>query len=510
MDEVAACRKAQRAWADLPVRDRLAPVRRFRALLVERSDELTAAVEADVQRPPNEVLGSDVLPLAAAAKFLQRKAARILKARRVRGTPLWLFGEKDWVHRRPHGVVAVIGTWNYPLLLNGVQILQALVAGNGVAWKPSEHGDRSAAVLHGMLLEAGVPAELFRRLPSTREAGSKLLESDVDYVTFTGSAAVGRQIGKRLGERLIPSALELSGCDAMFVAGDADPEFAAKAAWFGVTLNRGQTCLAVRRIFVERPLLETFVEALHRHVEQATPVSVVTEAQVLQAEKLFTDAIARGARPLDDSRPIRHGERQVLPQVLLHDSTDMEICRVDCFAPIAAVIPVASLEQAVEMDAGCPYALGASLFTGDMKRAERLAPQLRTGSLSVNDVIAPTAHPETPFGGRGASGWGVTQGAEGLLAMTVPQVVSYRGGRYRPHYDGAPGGLLRGLLAVAHAPTLRGRLGGVWQIVRGARQKNSRDVTMSHPGAPSRGSNAGSDPRVGDSTDAGRIPGGIH
>src|SRR3954468_8210275 len=131
-DESRRCRAAQRDWARRPLGERLRPVRAFRHALAAGVDELTPAMEADVARPPAEVLGSDVLPLADACRFLERNAHRLLRPRRVGGTPVWLFGSHDTIHRRPHGVVGVIGTWNYPLLLNGVQIVQALVAGNGV------------------------------------------------------------------------------------------------------------------------------------------------------------------------------------------------------------------------------------------------------------------------------------------------------------------------------------------------------------------------------------------
>src|SRR5205814_286741 len=137
---------------------------------------------------------------------------------------------RDVVHRRPWGVVGVIGTWNYPLYLNAGQVAQALVAGNGVLWKPSEYVPRTADVTHRLFLDAGFPPGLFAKLPATREAGPPLAEAEVDYVVFTGSEAVGRRLAARLGERLVPSTMELSGCDAMLVLEDARARPAAKAA----------------------------------------------------------------------------------------------------------------------------------------------------------------------------------------------------------------------------------------------------------------------------------------
>jgi aldehyde dehydrogenase (NAD+) len=124
------------------------------------------------------------------------------------------------------------------------------------------------------------------------------------------------------------------------------------------------------------------------------------------------------------------------------------------------------------MDGHCPYGLGASVFTRNPERGAALAARLRAGMVTINDVVLSTAHPATPFGGRGDSGWGVTQGAEGLLELTVPQVLSVRGGTFRPHYDlavgkgAAQGELLRGFLESGHAPTFGGRCRGWWRLLR--------------------------------------------
>ena len=150
----------------------------------------------------------------------------------------------------------------------------------------------------------------------------------------------------------------------------------------------------------------------------------------------------------------------------------MAVCREPSFAPIMAVLPFDTLEEALQMDAQCPFALGASVFTANPSAVEAWAGRLRTGSVTVNDVIVSTAHPATPFGGRGESGWGVTQGAEGLLEMTVPQVLSVRGGRYRPHYDLAAGAgksqaeLVQALLDYGHGATWWRRLGGLLRVLR--------------------------------------------
>jgi acyl-CoA reductase-like NAD-dependent aldehyde dehydrogenase len=318
-EETARCRAAQAAWAERSPRDRCRPLRAVRALLVRDAARLCEAVAQDIHRIPDEVLGSDLLPTADACAWLARHAPRLLAPRRVSRSerPWWLFGNRDTIHRRPWGVVGIIGTWNYPIFLNATQIAHALTAGNGVLWKPSELGATSAALVHALFLEAGYPPDLLQRLPATREAGPLVAEADIDYVVFTGSAGVGRALARRLGERLIPSALELSGCDALIVADDADATLAARAAWFGVTLNHGQTCLAVRRVFVTPTQHEAFLAELHRLSQTASPRPLALPAQAQQLRQLVDDALARGARLLTEPPPALDDHRAIRPVVLV-------------------------------------------------------------------------------------------------------------------------------------------------------------------------------------------------
>jgi acyl-CoA reductase-like NAD-dependent aldehyde dehydrogenase len=481
-DVVARCRREQQLWCELSVQQRLKPVKVLRRLLVAECDALCAAVARDIGKPTAEALGGDVLPLADACRFLEREAAYLLRPRRVprRSRPLWFWGQRDAVHRRPRGVVGIIGTWNYPLLLNGVQIVQALTAGNGVIWKPSEVAPASADALFDVIRRAGFPEGLIHKMDATREGGPVLVEADIDHLVFTGGVEAGRQIATRLGQRLILSTLELSGNDAFFVLADADVSLAARAAWFGFNLNRGQTCIAARRAFVHRGLYQPFLQALEPLAAAAAPVRLALASQVRQVERLVEDARTRGGRILGgDTRPEAKDERTIRPTVIADANADMDLCREASFGPLLAVLPFDRIEDALGAEAICPYGLGASLFTHSPSLAEEVARRLRTGFVTVNDVIAPTAHPATPFGGLRDSGWGVTQGAEGLLEMTVSQVVSVRGGSYRPHYDLTAGGtgdaegLLRGILHFSHGPSLRQRWRGFWQILRSLRKPRS-------------------------------------
>jgi acyl-CoA reductase-like NAD-dependent aldehyde dehydrogenase len=472
------CRVAQQAWAQRSVSERMQPVRALRRLLVRDCDRLAEAVMRDTGKPAAEVIPGEILPLADACKFLERQARRILKPRRIpwRQRPLWMFGQRDRVERRPRGVVAIIGTWNFPYFLNGVQLVQALTAGNGVVWKPSEVTPASADALFELVRQAGFPPDLCHKLEATRQAGPLLLEADIDHVVFTGAETTGRKIAARLGERLISSTMELSGCDAMFVLDDADVELAAKAAWFGVTINKGQTCIAVRRAFVPRSLYPRFLELLQPFAAAATPVPLALAVQARQAEQFVQDAVDRGGQILGSAAVVAESDR-FRPIVIADATPEMAICREAAFAPVMAVLPYESLDDALRMDAQCPFGLGASIFTKTPHRAAEVATRLHAGIVTVNDVIIPTAHPAQPFGGVRASGWGTTQGEEGLLEMTVPQVVSTKSGRFRPHYDLATGGggdqaeLGRGLLQMIHGTGLVERLRGLWRALKAFRKR---------------------------------------
>jgi aldehyde dehydrogenase (NAD+) len=167
----------------------------------------------------------------------------------------------------------------------------------------------------------------------------------------------------------------------------------------------------------------------------------------------------------------------VPPTLILNPQADELAVTIEpSFAPLLCVIPFADLVEALQFHARCDFKLTAAVFTRDIAAARDIAARLPVGSVVVNDVIVPTAHPGTPFGGRGASGWGVTQGDEGLLQMTVPQVVTVRSGKFRPHIDTvlnadpAGGDVMAGMLTMTHGRTLAARWLGLRQMIGGMRR----------------------------------------
>ena len=282
---------------------------------------------------------------------------------------------------------------------------------------------------------------------------------------LTGSAETGRKVLHMLAEELTPSTMELSGCDAVFVLPQADLKRAAKSIAFALTMNGGATCIAPRRIFVTAESKAALCDLLTEELIDAATTSL--RPQILaQANELIAEAVASGARLLT-ARAADQGEN-FPPTVLVDVLPKMRVAHADVFAPLAAVIQVADMTEAVRIDASCPYHLGASVF-GPEPHASHWAEQIQAGCVTLNDTLIPTADPRVSFGGRGHSGWGVTRGPEGLLEMTRLKVTCERRGRWMPHFDRKVAGnpaVLTHLLKFFHGRTLSERLRSGWAFIR--------------------------------------------
>jgi acyl-CoA reductase-like NAD-dependent aldehyde dehydrogenase len=438
--KLAAARLEAARWASVPVRERLATMARVRRLIGARAMEL--AVSLGDRRPTADTLAAEVLPLAEAAHFLVRRAERVLAPRRLRraGRPVWLLGVDAEIRRDPLGVVLVLAPSNYPLFLPGAQVLQALAAGNAVCVKPAFGCTAPMIALCALLMEAGLPAGVLTLLEESIQTGEAAARAGFDHVVLTGSAETGRHVLAAAAETLTPATVELSGNDAVFVMEGADPGLVAACLAYGARLNGGATCIAPRRVFVPRTMAAD-LEARLRSAFAALPMPEVPATVAARLETLTAEAVAMGARRLPG------------PVTFLADATaEMALLQADVFAPWLALVPVAGMAEALAAARLCPYALGASVF-GPETAARALAAEVPAGSVCVNDLIVPTADPRLPFGGSGRSGFGVTRGAEGLLAMTRVRTVSIRRGRLRPHLDpkqSSDAGRMAGLIAVLH------------------------------------------------------------
>jgi acyl-CoA reductase-like NAD-dependent aldehyde dehydrogenase len=282
-----------------------------------------------------------------------------------------------------------------------------------------------------ILIEAGLDPALVRVLPEAPEAAGQAIEAGVDKVILTGSARTGAKVLAQLAPRLIPATMELSGCDAAFVRADADLDQVTRAMRFSLRLNACETCIATHRIFVDQSLAPQLQERLRAVATELKDCPSRTPAARASAA-LIQDAVRRGGKIVAGG--VLPDQQGITPTVVTNVSPDMPLLQEDLFAPVVSVVPVASDEEALQAAAKCPYALGAAVF-GAEPGARSLAERVHAGGVVVNDVIAPTADPRVPFGGRGRSGFGVTRGAEGLLDCTTIKVVTVRAGGLTWHLD---------------------------------------------------------------------------
>ncbi len=425
---VARARNAQPAWAELGLQRRISLIREFQKRLLEKKSEIAAAITREAGKPMVEALITEVLVVLDAARFLIDNAYYLLSDEPVPHGNLVTKLKAGALIREPHGVIGIISPWNYPFSIPATETLAALVAGNAVVLKPSEFTPLVALELASLLHAAGVPKDVFQVVIGEGPAGAALVQSSIDKLIFTGSAATGKRIATSAAARLLPVVLELGGKDPMLVLDDANVDLASSAAVWGAFVNAGQACLSTERCYVHRKLYESFAAAcaekaarlrVGNGMDPQTDVGpMIHERQLKIVEAHVEDAKARGARILAGGRRLTDlGPNFYTPTVLADVAPEMRILREETFGP---VLPIASFEdddEAVGLANASEYGLAASIWTRSSNRGERLARRIHAGTVMVNDVISCFGISEAPHGGVKASGLGHTHGSFGLEEM---------------------------------------------------------------------------------------------
>ncbi len=430
------------------MQDRVRWLAAFRRLVTAARDELCDLAGQEVHKPYFEALTADVLPLLAAVRWHERYGPGVLKPRRAAGKPWFMVGQRARLTQQPLGTVAIIATWNYPVQLLGIQLVQAVCAGNRVIVKPSERAPRTQGRLMELALAAAADVKLGEGLievrPATRKAGADLLEDHtsgkvkLDHVVFTGSTAVGRRIAAWAAEHLVSTTLELSGCDSALVMADADPVLAARSIWHAATTNGGQTCMAPRRALVDAAVYQRFAREMGTLAAAARPRRLIDAAAAARCVELAQEAVKGGARPASGLLELpAAGDPAVLrPMAMLDCPAASEAVRGEHFGPLLAVVPTGGLEAMLAIHRRCGQHLSVSVYTRDAKgAAERIAPLLGASQVNINDSLIPTAIPDTAIAGHGESGWGASRGRAGLLGLSRPVAVSRTSTRIRTPLD---------------------------------------------------------------------------
>jgi len=337
------------------------------------------------------------------------------------------------LHYRPVGVVGAITPWNWPLLIAIWAIAPALRMGNTVVHKPSEYTPLCSLALIEVLAEV-LPPDVLVAVPGAGDAGEALVRDErVGKIMFTGSVATGKKVVEASAGTLSRLTLELGGNDAGIVLPDADPAAIAEGLFWSAFNNNGQTCAALKRLYVPDAIYDQVVASLAAFAA-GIPVGVgldegsllgplQNKAQWEKVSGLVEDARARGARLVlgGDPDPGRPG--YFYPKTLVADiGIDAPLVQEEQFGPALPIIRYTDLEQAIEWANGVDAGLGASVWSADRDKAKEVAARLQAGSVWINAHAA--IHPHVPFGGVKHSGYGLECGVDGLKSVAVPQVIS--------------------------------------------------------------------------------------
>ena len=425
---VAAARRAQPAWAGQTAQ--------------ERSDRLNAAADA--------IEGS----AEALAELLSREQGKPLNGPNARfevgACAAWLRANAAFeldpevvvedgethaeLHYRPVGVVGAVGPWNWPMMISVWQFAPALKMGNTVVLKPSEYTPLSVQALVAVVNQA-LPADVLAVVPGDGAVGAALTShADVDKIMFTGSTKTGQAIMRTAADSLARITLELGGNDAGIVLADADPAAIADDLFWGAFINTGQTCAAMKRLYVPESLYDEVCRALVE-VAGASPMGVGLEEEnvlgPLQNKQQY-DIVAGlvqaakdgGARVLIGGDPVAEQPGYFYPTTLVADiDNDNPLVAEEQFGPVLPIIKYTDLEQAIEWANGLEVGLGSSVWGTDLDACREVAARLQAGSTWINKHGA--VDPRIPFGGVKKSGFGLEFGLEGLKQVSVPHVMSW-------------------------------------------------------------------------------------
>ncbi|HLV65013.1 MAG TPA: aldehyde dehydrogenase family protein [Polyangiaceae bacterium] len=432
LEKLARARAARPAWAAQPLEERLATIARFRDRIVEQKSELALTLTRDMGKPITQSRNELAATPARLEFFLENTSAVLEDEPVLRDEG----GVSEVIRMEPLGVVANVSAWNYPWFVGTNVFVPALLTGNAVLYKPSEHAVMTGLAIGRLLHEAGVPEDVFAVIVGAGDVGAMLVDAPVDGVFFTGSYRTGRAIAERVAPRMVRLGLELGGKDPIYVRGDVDVARAAESLADGAMYNAGQSCCAVERLYVDSAIYDEFVEAFVRAVrgfvvgdpeDERTylgPLARAEQREVLDAQ--VADAVARGAEVLCGGKRVEGPGNYYEPTVIVNATNAMRIMREESFGPVIGIARVPNDERAIELMNDTEYGLTAGVYTRDRARAEHLLARLDAGSVYWN--CCDRVSPRLPWTGRRHSGIGSTLSKHGIRAFVQPKAFHLRSG----------------------------------------------------------------------------------
>jgi acyl-CoA reductase-like NAD-dependent aldehyde dehydrogenase len=419
--------KAQPAWAALTDEDRVDYLSKAADNIEKHAEELAYAI---VREQGKTISGIGArYEVAGCVGWLRATAATPLP-KEVLVDDGTNYAE---LHYRPVGVVGAITPWNWPLIIATWQVAPALRMGNTVVQKPSEYTTLCSLALVEVLNEV-LPEGVLVPVTGKGDVGDALVrDKRIGKIMFTGSVKTGMKVVEASAGNLSRLTLELGGNDAGIVLPDVDPEKIAEGVFWGAFINNGQTCAALKRLYVPDAIYDQVIDSLAAFTASMPTGAGLDEGNALGplqnqmqwnvVNRLVEDAKQRGARVVMGGDPDASQPGFFYPKTLIADiGNDAPLVQEEQFGPALPIIRYTDLEQAIEWANGVDVGLGASVWSADRDRAKEIAARLEAGTVWINGHGG--IHPMIPFGGAKHSGYGLEFGVEGLKSVSVPQVIN--------------------------------------------------------------------------------------
>lgn len=396
-------------------------------MLDEEADAVYAALEQDLGKCKAESFVAELGFLQADIKHTLKHLGKWQKPRKV-STPVMAQPGKSYQYPQPLGTVLIIGAWNYPLQLTLAPAIAAIAAGNCMVLKPSELAEATSAFM-ARAIPKYMDSDAIAVVEGGKDETTALLTLAWDHIFYTGGEMVGKIVMRAAAEHLTPVTLELGGKSPCVIDTATNLTVAARRVVWGKWMNAGQTCIAPDYVLIEQALLDPFLDALKKALEEqygANPLASDDYGNIINARHL-----ARLRSYLEDVNVIIGGDvdeaqNRLAPTVVLNPSTDAKVMQDEIFGPILPIVTVESMDHAIAFINNRPRPLALYLFTDSDKLEQQFLNQTTAGNMCINDTMMFMTNPELPFGGVGNSGMGSYHGRAGFDTFSHLKTVMKR------------------------------------------------------------------------------------
>ena len=421
--EIRQIVEKQRAYfytgATLPLEGRIRALKKLRTYIREHEAELNQAIREDLGKSAYESYMCETGLVLTEITYMLRHIRSFAREKTVY-TPLAQFPSRSFVKPSPYGVTLIMSPWNYPFLLTIDPLADAIAAGNTAVIKPSAYSPFTSRAIRTMIREC-FPEEYVAVVTGGRAENTCLLNEPFDYIFFTGSQAVGKEVMAHAARHLTPVTLELGGKSPCIIEKTANLPLAAKRIVFGKYLNCGQTCVAPDYIYCDEEIRDRLVEEIRKQIRKQFGPSPLTNNDYgnIINEKHFDRIMGL----IDPEKVVWGGKsdkstRKIEPTLMNHVTFNDAVMQEEIFGPVLPVLTYDSLDAAIEKINSMPHPLALYLFTSDKQAAKKVMSRCGFGGGCINDTIIHLATSEMGFGGFGESGMGSYHGKEGFRTFS--------------------------------------------------------------------------------------------